>query len=442
MIALTDYHVSHKQITNSLEAAASPRVWQNTFSASVKKSFAVLHCYRWLKEYKTPAPSLQQTALLGDCLGQILSEPSDESTPARPAPTFKRAFDTGKENTKKADRGSFKSGSKVASKSEGRSVDNKKIKAVDAGPKTDAKKVKQLSQILNQQKTASVTSLQEWTKRDGKDHKHSNTPRNIKALRKNTNPIASIKKNDHKAQSKILTKLPNSSKAWQQHITNCVRNVVGQTQNLNDPKNKLGGNSSIIGEISKTALWQKTLLSVGRQNSICTQDLQDLISANPATSGVATLLKQKTILQEKASLPLSEFSHHSSLLSDFPLQNELKKNLQQKSTKASNHSHNESNFGEVAQNPQAECLRSADTLQNTRSTSSKQEFLSKTPDIPEFPPLSKMINKQLQASGKRTALKSESQLLPEHEHVLDDEQLAEALKRIIDQQARRHGINV
>jgi hypothetical protein len=29
-----------------------------------------------------------------------------------------------------------------------------------------------------------------------------------------------------------------------------------------------------------------------------------------------------------------------------------------------------------------------------------------------------------------------------HEYDLDDEKLAEALKRIIDQQARRHGINV
>ena len=65
---------------------------------------------------------------------------------------------------------------------------------------------------------------------------------------------------------------------------------------------------------------------------------------------------------------------------------------------------------------------------------------------PEFPPVSKMINEQLQLqlqlSGKHTALKHETQLFAPHEHDMDDEKLAEALKRIIDQQARRHGINV
>ena len=61
---------------------------------------------------------------------------------------------------------------------------------------------------------------------------------------------------------------------------------------------------------------------------------------------------------------------------------------------------------------------------------------------PEFPPVLKMINEQLQKSGKRTALKSESQFIAEHQHELNDEQLAESFKRILDEQARRHGINV
>lgn len=92
-----------------------------------------------------------------------------------------------------------------------------------------------------------------------------------------------------------------------------------------------------------------------------------------------------------------------------------------------------------AENSSRESRAAPTGTENTGPTNTR--FMQSQLTPPEFPPVAKVINEELQRSGLRTGLKSENNS-PTAAAAVDDEDLAEALKRILDEQARQHGISV
>ncbi|WP_157828050.1 hypothetical protein [Paraglaciecola sp. MB-3u-78] len=383
-------------------------------SQTLKSSYSVLYGYQWLKDIKVES-QLNHEPLLGKYLSEILDVSVDDliqeagkaNLQRKPAPSATETVQTKINPHQTWANASKKHASDTTTKSATKSAKFSEI--------SQSKADRQLHQVMLQQKAAKVTSLRDWMQKSAASEKVISPALVNKSPHKNQKKLRQVVKGKTSNSSKNLTALACNSSKWQQQINSNIQRIINQvlTNNVSlssRQKQQLKQNVAIQNETNTLPLWQQKIATGNHKVQASLETLQ------------YPLLKNEQLVKhsDKSNKTATAFVE------------QLAKSNRQRSARSQD-------------NPAPQLKQTVKPALSLKTSDAKPTTLVR-PEVemakPEFPPVSKMINQQLQVSGKRTALMRESQLLTQHEHDLDDEKLAEALKRIIDQQARRHGINV
>lgn len=415
MIPSVELGHAHKHMSQAMFCATSPQCWQRSMSQTLKSSYSAMYGYQWLKDIKIE-PQLNHEPLLGKYLGLVVDTSVDDPKEQASKPSFQRkpappATDTAKKKTNPQQTWTNTS-KKFASET---STNKEKTKSARSSQKSESKAERQLSQVMLQQKTAKVTFLRDWMQKSSSAEQVISPTLLSEPSYKNPRSDKQFVKTSTSDKSKTLTAQACDSSKWQQQIGRNIQKIINRVvpsnvSLLGRKKRQLQRNSIIQNATNTLPLWQQTLVidNLNVQASLdllqCQFEQTEQLKKHSDSSNKGTAGFVDQIVKSKFQRSISPQDNAA------PQQKQVVK-------------------------PPSSLI--TNDKRPTTLLCSEVEMAK-----PEFPPVSKMINEQLQVSGKHTALKHETQLFAPHEHDMDDEKLAEALKRIIDQQARRHGINV
>ncbi len=455
MSLLTQFKDERRHISNALRGASSPHSWRQMIAPQVKSAMEIGYCFNWIKQVEIE-PRLHSSLLVGECLSNMFCENEIEgdsqnitektsNLAAIKHPIFE-AIKPGKEvfvastSTKKK---ALFAGNKTetqASLTKGRKSTSKSNRV----------KNRQISQIYSQQKTVTVSCLNQWVNdRDQKLIKVNKEKAKEPLSSQVKSPFSPVKLADKKQIRCLQPSLANKNHyraRWQQQINQRVEKILNCIQQKDwaaKSKQKTAFNETRTA--NKISTWEQ---QVCRENESSKRISTDLLRAIDKTqqkpSRDFTVLKERHYskrLNEPKTLPEGESS------STWPSSSRPESNRQSlKNKQASNNSQliveqsQSTNKAELVTQKQKIDRANNQGVEDKNKKSRANEF--PTIESPEFPPVKKHIIEELQASGKRTALKSETNKIEECGFELNEDELAETLKRIIDEQARRQGINV
>jgi hypothetical protein len=414
MIPYVELLHSQKQMAHAMFCARSPQCWQRSMSHTLKSTYSALYGYQWLKDIKVK-PQLNHQPLLGKCLDQILDTSVDVPKEQLGKPAFQRKPAPPATETARGETNHQQAWANTSEKVVSAPCTTKeKIESAQFSQKLESKAERQLNQVMLQQKTAKVTSLRDWMEKSRTSEQFISSALSSKpSYKDHKNARQLIKTSTSKASKGFTAQACNSSK-WQQQINNNIQKIINpvlpnKVSLVSRQKQQRIRHSIFQNQTNILPLWQQTLATDNHSVRASLDTLQYQFVKNER------LEKHRANSHKKTTGVVDQI---------------IKSNMQRSAE---------------AQDNVAPQLKRTVTPASSLTTSDTLPTTQVCPEVgmakPEFPPVSKMINQQLQVS-RRTALTGESQLLTQHEHDLDDEKLAEALKRIIDQQARRHGINV
>ena len=447
-----------KNIANAFQQASSPHNWQKFTALETRKIPEINYCLNWVKNFDIK-PQLRQTTSFGPCLSQLLKNKQDDSDEqeqsrnhTKPMQHAPLSDNLSSENLKSQ----FSPGKKTSNKKQNAvEANNLKCTSEKNQPKTEGKyspekndKDKQIKQVLTQQKTATITHLKQCS--DSSEKKLASNQAPSGKMQPTSKPVKLFKpKPDKKScigpqAEKPLFKKTEEQALWRQKAVRNINKILNANK-LDNLSKKQNASPVETPSIETKKLWQQTVVqNTTRLKTIPTQTLKSILESKGVNERLNRPFSRTENSDSDSVSPSSSKDSKTHYNAD-SLNTEKKVATSESVTQTKpEKSKAETTIATQSDAAKSSSQEKASLSDKTQKAGNKTEMLANVlPEMPEHPPVKKLINEELQASGKRTPLVSESNenaLLKELP--IDEQQLAEALKRIIDEQARRQGINV
>jgi len=442
---LAQFNHEKKTMTAAMRPASSPHYWKQIIAPQIKSALEVGYCFKWVKQLNIN-PKIRNGLLFGDQLSDLLEDKEIESDPPNDKTqssrqSFRPIFDTDKSNHSQF----TENNRKVKARAKSDLELKKTVQKINQDQSNSSKDKKtKLKLVHKQQKTASVTCLQQWLDSAGKLNKTSpklDSNRSLPIKKISESLVRAIKPKQKNLTMPTLIKNKTHLENWQQQIDQQIKQSINKQKSKDiATKNKKPSFTREL-QYDKKSAWKQHLscnndhtkrvpTNLLNQIQNKTSDLFQFKSPDlvPKTSLVNKEL-EAIINNKKLQTNLAEQQTNKTPKIHHPkAQNKLKKER----------THSHENI--VQDKLYSDSKQVAINQLNAKKENSKADQPKN--DSPEFPPIRNHIIDDLQPSGKRTALKSESNFEPKTSLNIDEYELAETLKRIIDEQARRQGINV
>lgn len=462
MSFLAQFNDERRTMADALLSASSPHRWKQIIAPRIKAALEVGYCFKWIKQLEIN-PGIHSGLLIGSTLNDLLSdnEGKDKSAvdlekPMSQPAQFHPVFDALKSRKNKSVETHVRKKTELFTNSE-----TKDFSRSDCDVKTDPETIQsdQIRQVYTQQKTASVTSLQQWTN-DASEQGKKVVKGNDKKLplageNSPRAPVKSINKKQNKYPAPQVLGKNKHQVRWHRQINRQIIKVLGcMNPKETGFKNK---NASVLTNLTESdmSVWDRQLCQDSESSkrisietlSAMQKPIYGEIQYESTTverhfsnrkNEIETLsISERNIDTSSSSARNKELSLQQQLLNKEKSRQQIQNNSL--SIPKAEETSPATNYERAKLKPIAN--KSANNQVEDAKKQETERYFPAT-ETPEFPPVRKNIIEELQPSGKRTALKSEAKNATQMPIYLDEDELAETLKRIIDEQARRQGINV
>lgn len=456
----TSYLRHQAALAGCLHSACAPKGWQRSFAAQGRRAMSVMCRLTWIKQIRLES-SLSRGPLLGRCLQEeMFNNGTRREPPADKAPQRVPVQTLPENKSRRAVHGHSPVNTAAANKG-GKPLKQSSCR-MPTGSSTAEKsqsteRCKNLQQVLNLTKTVNQSELKNWSANirtdasadtctskggaAGRGESRSTTQANKQTARARCSfagqsPSNQLHTNQH--HTRVLAPHQKTTSRWRQQVEDQVKkNLRHFTRYCEDTETTSQYKSSRAPQYNES-LWKTPLVNAANNlaknmsHRLTDGELMQLLETptlrcQPLQFGADRTPSGKQAespAQRKADTPFDQL---------IPTVRENKERTRTDSEMLNR----EPQAGEVDRSQ-----RLSQQEQSTNHSADSQPQREQTlRESPEFPPLPKIINDELRPSGKRTPLKSENSAV-QAINGLDEEELADALKRILDDQARRHGIKL